>query len=112
LEEDVQGLNEAKEGVYFGWARLNHQDVYECVASVGWNPFFQLDKKTCEPHLLHKFTEDFYGANIELCLCGYIRGEKNFSSLDDLIRAIQWDISVSKVSMTLANFTQANCFKI
>lgn len=30
------------------------------VMSVGWNPFFKNESKTCEPWLLHKFDNDFY----------------------------------------------------
>ena len=30
------------------------------VMSVGWNPFFKNESKTCEPWLLHKFDKDFY----------------------------------------------------
>lgn len=107
LEENVVGLEQAQPGVYFGWAKLNNTEVYKCVASVGWNPFFQNEKKTCEPHLLHKFSEDFYGADIEICLCGRIRDEKNFTSLEALIRAINWDIQIAKVCLE-----QDDSFKI
>ena len=30
------------------------------VMSVGWNPFFKNESKTCEPWLLHEFDTDFY----------------------------------------------------
>ncbi|KAH9245983.1 hypothetical protein BASA81_016524 [Batrachochytrium salamandrivorans] len=105
LEENVLGLEQARPGVYFGWAKLGEGgEWYKCVASVGWNPFFQNEKKTCEPHLLHEFTEDFYGSEIEIRLCGRIRDEKNFPSLQSLIDAIQWDIQTAKVCLELDEF--------
>lgn len=41
---------------------------------------------------MHKFDTDFYGSNLKISLVGYLRGEKNFTSLDDLIAAINQDI--------------------
>jgi FAD synthase len=29
--------------------------------SIGWNPFYNNEKKTAEPWLLHEFDKDFYG---------------------------------------------------
>ena len=38
-----------------------------------------------EPHLLHKFDEDFYGEKLHLLLCGFIRNELNFKSLSETV---------------------------
>lgn len=42
---------------------------------------------------MHKFNGDFYGSHLKVSLVGYLRGEKNFSSLDELIEAIMQDIN-------------------
>lgn len=42
---------------------------------------------------MHKFDNDFYGSSLKICLIGYLRGEMNFSSLDDLIKQIKQDIN-------------------
>mmetsp|Transcript_10956 Transcript_10956/g.17222 ORF Transcript_10956/g.17222 Transcript_10956/m.17222 type:complete len:206 (+) Transcript_10956:1-618(+) len=83
-------------GIYFGWATVNGQGPYAMVTSVGWNPYFSNKVKTVEPHLLHEFPEDFYGAQIRLVITGYLRDELNFDSLDALIAAIQADIQMTK----------------
>ena len=49
-----------------------------------------------EPHLLHKFEQDFYGAQLKFLIIGYIRPEMNYSSLELLIKAIQDDIAQSE----------------
>jgi riboflavin kinase len=64
--------------------------------SVGRNPFYKNEKKTIEPHLLHSFETDFYGEELRLVVTGYLRPEKNYSSLDALIAAIHADISLSR----------------
>lgn len=48
-----------------------------------------------EPHLLHEFENDFYDEPIKLLICGYLRPEKNYPSLEALIEAIQTDIRLS-----------------
>ena len=49
-----------------------------------------------EPHLLHKFDEDFYGAQLKFLVVGYLRPEMNYASLELLIKAIQDDIAQSE----------------
>jgi FAD synthase len=68
-------------GIYFGWATIDRSAPYKAVLSIGWNPFYGNKEKTVEPHLVHKFDADFYGATMRLCICGWIRPEKNFASL-------------------------------
>mmetsp|Transcript_4492 Transcript_4492/g.8360 ORF Transcript_4492/g.8360 Transcript_4492/m.8360 type:complete len:177 (+) Transcript_4492:93-623(+) len=92
LDMDVLGdLGSTLEtGIYFGWAKLKGQH-FECVVSVGWNPFYKNEKKTIEAHLLEKM-EDFYGEQLDVLLCGYLRQECNFNGLEELISCINYDI--------------------
>ena len=77
LGEKGSGL---ETGIYYGTALLNNTE-YKSVVSVGWNPFYKNVEKTIEAHLLHKFEEDFYGANLKVTLHGYLRPEANFGSV-------------------------------
>uniref|UniRef100_A0A1E1WZS3 Riboflavin kinase n=1 Tax=Amblyomma aureolatum TaxID=187763 RepID=A0A1E1WZS3_9ACAR len=79
-------------GVYYGWASVNDGPVNKMVMSVGWNPYYKNEKKSMETHIMHKFSEDFYGAMLKVVVLGFLRPEKNFSSLDDLVAAIKKDI--------------------
>lgn len=82
-------------GIYYGWAAL-HGEVYKMVASIGWNPYYKNEKKSMEVHLLHKFQDDFYDEELKVIIGGYIRPEKNFSSLDELIIEIKNDIAIAE----------------
>nr|CCA22738.1 riboflavin kinase putative [Albugo laibachii Nc14] len=96
--EDLgEKLEQLSTGIYCGWATVNGHGPYKAVASIGWNPYFKNEVKTVEPHLLHHFEEDFYGATLKLLICGYLRPEMNFPSLESLITAIQNDIKQSEV---------------
>ncbi|EGI68145.1 Riboflavin kinase [Acromyrmex echinatior] len=66
------------------------------VVSIGWNPYYKNEKKSMEVHLLHKFQRDLYGEELKIIISGYIRPEKDFSSLDELVTEIKNDIAIAE----------------
>lgn len=83
-------------------SKLNDQEinaVLPMVMSVGWNPFYKNDQKSAEIHIIHKFAHTFYGASIKVMVLGYLRPEKNFTSLEALVDEIHNDIKVSEEKM-------------
>ena len=88
-------------GVYYGWANVDNGEVHKMVLSIGWNPYYNNTKKSMETHVIHMFKEDFYGSTLKVIMLGYIRPMKNFSSLDELIGAINSDISEAKEKLDL-----------
>ncbi|KAH8857968.1 Riboflavin kinase [Schistosoma japonicum] len=48
LEEFIvdQIPDSVKNGIYFGWAKLNNTPVYKMVMSIGWNPYFKNAKRS------------------------------------------------------------------
>ena len=59
-----------------------------------------------EPHLLHTFPEDFYGKELRLVVCGYLRPELNFKSLEALMAAIHGDIGEARQRLDVAPHAQ------
>ena len=88
-------------GIYLGWARLSDdsQNVEKAVISIGWNPFYGNTKKSVETHIIKTYDADFYGSWMKLNICGYIRPELNFESLDALVTAINDDIEHAKLHL-------------
>lgn len=84
---------ELETGVYFGWAQIDNGAIHKMVMSVGWNPYYKNVEKSMETHILHKFPSDFYGRYLKVCMLGYLRPEKDYSSLDALVADIRNDIS-------------------
>ncbi|KAL6714510.1 riboflavin kinase [Lecanora helva] len=105
------GGNEGLEsGVYYGWAGVDVDDagrrveggegkVWAMVMSVGWNPFYKNKVRSVEVHILHKFDQDFYGARMNLLICGFIRPEYDYVSKESLVEDINVDIEVAKKSL-------------
>lgn len=91
-EEVVKQLPEdLNTGVYCGFASLDNGPVYKMVMSIGWNPYYNNKQKSMETHILHHFDEDFYGKTLRIIILGFIREQKDFNSLDELIAAIEKD---------------------
>ncbi|KAF5299105.1 hypothetical protein FQR65_LT09463 [Abscondita terminalis] len=86
-------------GVYFGFGSVDGGNVYKMVMSVGWNPYYKNQEKSMETHLMHKFDNDFYDKELRVCVLGYIRGEEDFNSLDELIKAINSDIDTADTKL-------------
>ena len=97
----LQGaLAEAVTGIYLGWASVGGaKDVYMMVMSIGFNPYYNNTEKTAEPWLLHEFPDDFYDEELRLLVCGYIRPEANFTTLDALVQRIHEDAAVTKIAL-------------
>lgn len=92
-EEVVNRLPEGIDpGVYFGFASLENGPVYKMVMSIGWNPHYGNTKKSMETYILHKFDKDFYGQRLKIAILGYLRPEKSFGSVNELIAAINVDV--------------------
>jgi riboflavin kinase len=85
-------------GIYCGFAsKGQEQSVYPMVMSIGWNPFYKNKERTCEPWILHDFQgKDFYGEELRLVVCAYIRPECDFKGLEDLKQRIHEDARVAK----------------
>ncbi|KAJ1557366.1 hypothetical protein HK405_000109 [Cladochytrium tenue] len=69
------------------------------VMSLGWNPFYKNERRSAEVHILHAYAEDFYGCELRVVVAGYIRPERNFASLAELIDAINNDIALARNSL-------------
>lgn len=80
-------------GVYCGFAQVNKGEVHKMVMSIGWNPFYQNTTKSMETHILHEFENDFYGQELKVVILNYLRPEKNFNSVNELIETIKNDIA-------------------
>ncbi|KAI4118880.1 MAG: hypothetical protein LQ345_001115 [Seirophora villosa] len=114
----VGGHSELESGVYFGWAGLNVDDqgnsssddggegkqkssssVWPMVMSIGWNPFYKNTVRSVEVHILHAFARDFYGARMNLLICGFMRPEYDYVDKEALIEDIRTDIAVARRSL-------------
>ncbi|BFZ57344.1 riboflavin kinase [Savitreella phatthalungensis] len=103
-------LEHAESGIYYGLAQVDvtaksaaaDASVLPMVMSVGWNPFYDNTKRSCEVHICHRFSsenEDFYGRTIKVLVLGHVRPEYNYDGLESLVADIKLDIAVCQRSI-------------
>lgn len=81
-------------------------DVIPVVLSIGKNPFYDNKFKTVELHILHKFTDNFYGAEVKFNILGYIRPELDYTTAEALIKDINIDIEIAKKVLLTPEYSQ------
>lgn len=79
-------------GVYMGYTTIDGKR-YRSVINVGNNPTFDADNITVESHILD-FDGDIYGQTVVVEFLKYIRGEKKFKDVSDLVKQIKKDVEV------------------
>ena len=84
-----------EEGVYYGQVMMDNK-VYHSVISVGKNPTFELKQSIVEVHILHDFTNEFYGNVIKVIVFSKLRGLFKVDSIEDLKKMINGDIEYAE----------------
>lgn len=83
-------ISEAGQEVWFSNGQSltdGDTEVLPMVMSLGWNPFYKNKEKAAEVHIIHQFSENFYGAQIKLKILGYIRPELNYTTKGEYFSA-------------------------
>lgn len=74
-------------------------NIFPCVLSIGYNPFYKNTVRSVEVHVMHTFTHDFYDSRMNLMILGYIRPEYDYAGVEALIEDIRTDIEVARRSL-------------
>ena len=93
-----QQLDQLPCGVYVGWAAVR-DGVHKCVCNIGFSPTFvgeENPEKIIEAHLLSEFSTDFYGEQMRLLLLGFVRDERKFGGIEELLETINADIATAR----------------
>jgi riboflavin kinase / FMN adenylyltransferase len=86
-----------KNGVYKTKTTLGEM-VYQSITNVGVNPTFKDDKNTIVETNIFDFDDDIYGETIKVEFIDFIRDEKKFTSVNELIDQISKDVAKTKDS--------------
>ena len=85
-----------KGGVYVASARLSDGRIYRSVVNIGTQPTTPGTHNLAVEAFLLDFNEDIYGQHLALDLLAFLRPEKKFASIEDLIRQIGMDADTAK----------------
>ena len=109
FHEDLVTSTDLNNGVYFGWGCIEKDSemIVPIVANIGRSPTFVGNENSInivEAHLIGRTptskikdnSGDFYNEYLRICLIGFLRNEKKFSSFDGLVKQIHDDIDTCK----------------
>ena len=83
-------------GVYVASARLSDGRIYRSVVNIGTQPTTPGTHNLAVEAYLLDFNEDIYGQHLALDLLAFLRPEKKFASIEDLVRQIGMDADTAK----------------
>lgn len=91
-----------RDGVYSVWVDVPAAAAaLPGVMNIGHRPTFAGLQHTVEVHLLD-WTGDLYGQEVRVALRGFIRPERRFPTVADLIQQIQQDCQTARQQLGLA----------
>jgi riboflavin kinase/FMN adenylyltransferase len=91
-----------RNGVYSAWVEVPAAaGALPGVMNIGYRPTFAGLRHTVEVHLLD-WTGDLYGQEVRVALQGFIRPERRFPKVADLIHQIQQDCQKARQQLGLA----------
>lgn len=85
-----------KSGVYVASARLSDGRIFRSVVNIGTQPTTPGTHLLAVEAYLLDFNEDIYGQHLALDLLAFLRPEKKFASIEDLVRQIGMDADTAK----------------
>lgn len=86
-----------RNGVYAAYVYIKSKR-YRSAVNVGFNPTFSGKEKHIEAFLID-FDGDIYGEKIEIEFVDFVRSEKRFRRIQDLVKQIQRDVKYVKSSL-------------
>ncbi|MFN3307412.1 MAG: bifunctional riboflavin kinase/FAD synthetase [Candidatus Kapaibacteriota bacterium] len=90
IKFDIEHKLVPSNGVYFVFSLIEDKKFFG-MANLGFRPTFRIDKKkTLEVHFLN-FSGDLYGKTLTVFFLDFLRDEKKFYSVDDLLIQLKKD---------------------
>ncbi|MCC8074096.1 MAG: hypothetical protein LIO62_08240, partial [Clostridiales bacterium] len=86
-----EGLTVPKYGVYESIAFVDGK-AYKAFTNIGERPTWKVEQVLSETHIFG-FDGDLYGKTVRIELLRYLRGEKEFSSVEELKKQLEYDKS-------------------
>ena len=97
-------LSPLPRGVYAGFVQINRSNdnrssVHSTVLSLGTNPTFDTKEETLEAYVMGWTGGDFYGAEMRLVVCAYVRPQYTMDGLDELTAWIRADVEATEQAL-------------
>lgn len=90
------------DAVYAGWCRLEDGSRHPCAINVGRRPTFyeHAEHSVLEAHLID-FEGDLYGQELAVSFVGFLRNERKFEGIDQLVEQLKNDVDEARLMLGL-----------
>lgn len=90
------------DAVYAGWCTLEDGSRHACAINVGRRPTFyeHAEHSLLEAHLID-FEGDLYGQELAVSFVGFLRNERKFEGIDQLIEQLKNDVDETRLLLGL-----------
>ncbi|MDG1366769.1 MAG: bifunctional riboflavin kinase/FAD synthetase [Acidimicrobiales bacterium] len=97
------------DAVYAGWCRRENGEVYPCAINIGRRPTFyeHAEQSLLEAHLIG-FEGDLYGEQVGVSFVGFLRSERKFNGIDQLIKQLKADVDEARKLVTGSEWKPAS----
>ncbi len=91
------------DGVYSGWCVRDNGSRHPCAINIGRRPTFydDADQPLLEAHLID-FDGDLYGESMAVSFHHFLRSEKKFQGIDQLVTQLKTDVDEARRSLGIA----------
>ncbi len=92
------------DAVYAGWCRLDDGSLHPCAINIGRRPTFHehSEQSLLEVHLIN-FSGDLYGQQLAVSFVAFLRSERKFQGVDELVEQLNTDVADAQSLLTEAN---------
>lgn len=93
------------DAVYAGWCRLPSGAVHACAINIGRRPTFyeHAEHSLLEAHLID-FDGDLYGVEVAVSFVGFLRSERKFTGVDQLIEQLKADVDDARALLAASDW--------
>ncbi len=91
------------DGVYSGWLTRHDGVAHPCAINIGRRPTFHddTDEVLLEAHLID-FDGDLYGEDVAISFVSFLRSERKFEGVDQLVAQLKTDIDDARTTLGLS----------
>ncbi|CAK9143892.1 unnamed protein product [Ilex paraguariensis] len=108
-DDELSALPDQVSGLYFGWAKLNTQEIFKVVINIGWEHNCCTIDRKIQACLLDGSNDDIFDQKMQVLLVGYIRGLCSMGNKSGDIGILEEDKLIANASLDLPAFANRSC---
>ncbi|KAF6151744.1 hypothetical protein GIB67_002027 [Kingdonia uniflora] len=107
IDDGPSSLADQVSGVYFGWAKLNMDEILKVVVGIGWKWDSCTTRRLIQPLQIGKSNKSVFDKHFQVLLVGFIRGLRDKAKKLINIELVEEDKLIACKALDLPIFVQS-----